>query len=587
MMLSAFALIACCLASVVLGAPYSNFAQHHLPPTLLSSRHILRARSLTDLKDNAALTDCLLSSRLNVIDPARNDSSMYWDAAQSDNLAFHFHPYAIVYPRSTQEVSAAVICAAKNGNVAVAARSGGHSFGGFGSGGQDGSLIVDLVRLGDIHSDSAKGVANVGPGARLGDVVKGLWHSGKRGMPHGTCPPVGVGGHALCGGFGPTSRLWGMTTDNILEAEVVLSNGTVVVANKDNHEELFWGLRGAGSFFGIVTRFTFKTYDVAGPWVFLEYRWTSSLKTVADTVKTIEAIQAFAMSESNPAELGFHLQIQQPNMGDPPGGTVSMHMRGAFRGSLATFNGTVAQALQAELDRRGLPLVPDGVRTDEVDYLRLMEDWDDFGKADDKLDTLAERLRHNQFLARTSLTMDNTKALSTAAVDNVVQLLWQRAKASTSTENWAWNVYMELFGGSHARHLDKELVEASSMQQRDALWLIQTSVGMMPNTPFNIEARNLLQQIDAKWKQSLANDGIVEKSYSCYVDLSLGDEEWKEAYYGKEALERITILKHRYDPIDLFRNPHRIPRIDDKKTLSKIGGDAGDNYVAVSHPLPR
>lgn len=82
--------------------------------------------------------------------------------------------------------------------------------------------------------------AIVGGGVRLGSMAKDLYDQNKRAVSHGICPPVGIGGHSTHGGWGFTSRAWGLTLDHILELEVVLANGTIVRATPKKNSDIFW-----------------------------------------------------------------------------------------------------------------------------------------------------------------------------------------------------------------------------------------------------------------------------------------------------------------------------------------------------------
>lgn len=77
-------------------------------------------------------------------------------------------------------------------------------------------------------------------GLRLGDVAQGLFNNGERALAHGTCPYVGVGGHTSFGGYGFTSRKYGLAMDQVVEAEIVLANGTIVNASANENADLFW-----------------------------------------------------------------------------------------------------------------------------------------------------------------------------------------------------------------------------------------------------------------------------------------------------------------------------------------------------------
>lgn len=142
-----------------------------------SDHHRLQTRAVT-------LADCLGNKNV----PVRFASSPDFDElAEPYNLRLPYTPAAIVLPTTPQHVSDAVLCAAESG-VKVQAKSGGHSYASFSSGGKNGSLIVNLEPLQEISLDNETGVAKVGGGVRLGNMALGIFEQGRRGLPHGTCP---------------------------------------------------------------------------------------------------------------------------------------------------------------------------------------------------------------------------------------------------------------------------------------------------------------------------------------------------------------------------------------------------------------
>lgn len=581
------------LALAALVASIANAVPNYRPPEdILATlpfewyRGIPSPDELANLHPRASsgqLESCLLSSDLEIVTPKLNSSEAFWDAAQSDNLHFHWHPSAIVYPRTAQQVSRAVTCAAQHGNVAVSPRSGGHSFAGSGSGGQDGSLIVDLKYLDHVTLRSDGNSADIGPGTRLGDVVKGLWKDGhEKAMPHGTCPPVGVGGHALCGGFGPTSRRWGMTTDNILQAEVVLANGSIVTANSGNTRELLWGLKGAGHNFGIVTNFRFQTYEARGPHVFFEYRWSATLKSGEEMARIVSAAQDFAQ-DNLPAEIGFHVQVQGPGNGDPTGGTLSLHIRGMYMGSLDDFQHQVISRLWKHMREHDAPQ-PEKSREEEMSYLRLMEEWDDFGSAGDKLDTIAERIHRNNFIARTAIAMSQRGFKHNTLKDAFQFLLDSQVRLNRQqpARVWSWNTYLEMYGGSNARHRAADIVAATSFPHRDGTWLIQSSIGTYGSHSFDSEAIKMIDALDDNWVGAIRTDGLERRAFTCYADSHLSESQWKELYFGGETLRRLERLKENVDPYNLFRNGQSLSGMKSKAVMAS----AGDGYSHDVHPLP-
>lgn len=165
-------------------------------------------------------------------------SSDFSQLAQPYNLRLPYTPAVIVLPTTVQHISDAVTCAAKY-NVKVQPRGGGHSYAAFSLGGQDGAMVIDLQSFQEVSLD-ANNVAKVGGGVRLGNLAQGIFDQKQRALPHGTCPGVGVGGHATHGGFGLSSRAWGLTLDTIVGLDVVLANGNFVKATSTAYPDIYY-----------------------------------------------------------------------------------------------------------------------------------------------------------------------------------------------------------------------------------------------------------------------------------------------------------------------------------------------------------
>ena len=167
---------------------------------------------------------------------------------------FHdVRPQAVVLCRTPEDVVEAIAFARRSG-IEVAVRSGGHDFAGRSSGP---GMILDLTPM---HSlEVSEGLATVGPGLRLGDLYAAL-AGHEVTIPGGCGATVGIGGQALGGGLGLLGRSRGLTSDQLVAAEVVLADGRVVECDERRHEDLFWALRGAGAQgLGVVTRLTLRT----------------------------------------------------------------------------------------------------------------------------------------------------------------------------------------------------------------------------------------------------------------------------------------------------------------------------------------
>jgi FAD/FMN-containing dehydrogenase len=169
-------------------------------------------------------------------------------------------PALVLQPASAHDVAAAVGFARDHG-LLLSIKGGGHNIAGTAM--APGGLTLDLSRLRQVTVDPDAKLAHVEPGCLLGEVDQATQAHGLATVL-GFVSETGVAGLTLGGGFGYLSRRFGWTVDNLAEVEVVTADGQLRTANRDQHPELFWALRGGGGNFGVITRFSFHLHEV-GP----------------------------------------------------------------------------------------------------------------------------------------------------------------------------------------------------------------------------------------------------------------------------------------------------------------------------------
>ena len=167
-------------------------------------------------------------------------------------------PGLIARPASADEV-ASLVGFARDHGLLLAIRGGGHNGPGLGT--CDDGVVIDMSLLKDVQVDPEARTVRVGGGCTWGEVDAATGEYGLA-TPSGIISTTGVGGLTLGGGMGHLTRKYGLTIDNLLEAELVLASGETVRASADEHPDLYWAIRGGGGNFGVVTSFMFRLHEV-------------------------------------------------------------------------------------------------------------------------------------------------------------------------------------------------------------------------------------------------------------------------------------------------------------------------------------
>jgi FAD/FMN-containing dehydrogenase len=427
------------------------------------------------------------------------DHPAYDEHRRSFNGALDRRPAVIVPCTTTGEVVAAVR-AARAAALPIAVRGGAHSVAGHGF--ADGALVVSLAAMREIRVDPDARIAHAGGGAQWNDIDAAAFAHGLA-VPGGTFGDTGIGGLTLGGGIGWLMPVAGLTCDNLIEAEVVTADGSVVIAGPDHDRELLWALRGGGGNFGVVTRFTYRLTPV-GPMV------GGSLTYRADAASAVLA-RVEELIERHPTATMPTLTIQRdPEMGPIVGFAIGI------------VDGSDPEPI-LDLLRRDLPVVADdiGPRT----YLELQA----------QNGILPFGLRHywkGHFL----------RALDAPTFESLVE-----ACLAPDAIGEAFILIEGMTGVART-----EPAGGAAFGQRAARW--NASAIAIWESPED-------DAVAIGWARRVA--ALLEPlsfSGGGYVNYSPVDESAERvmAAYGSERWERLVAVKRRYDPDNVFRFNHNI-----------------------------
>jgi FAD/FMN-containing dehydrogenase len=416
-------------------------------------------------------------------------------------------PRAIVYCRTPGDVTATVDYAREHG-IAIAARSGGHSFGGYSA--PTGGIVADVSRMRSIRVDRSSGTAVLGPGVVNLGMDTGLGRQGLA-VPGGTCPTVGIGGLTMGGGFGYSSRSFGLIADNLLELELVTAAGRRVRCSATEHPDLFWACRGGGGGnFGIATAFRFRVRPAPDVAIYqLAWRWS-------DAAAVLDAWQHWAPDA--PDELFSTCGISRSGSTAP-----AVASQGQFFGSPERLSELLQPLLAAA--------PPTQQRIAPVSFVAAQRLW-----AACRPEHCDERAP-NPYAVKTDFLDAPMPAAGIAAMIDGLER-WPGSAATGPPTGIEWNSW----GGA----INRVPSDATAFVHRDARVLaIYGATWSRRDSSARIAAIRAWQQRLYAAMRPYAS-GFA---YQNLIDPTLRD--WRHAYYGAN-LPRLVAVKRRWDPHGVF-----------------------------------
>jgi FAD/FMN-containing dehydrogenase len=418
-------------------------------------------------------------------------------------------PAVIVQAIGAEDVSPTLQLARDTG-WPLAIRGGGHNVAGNGT--VDGGIVLDMGALNAVDVDPMRREVRVGAGARLADVDRAT-EPFDLAVPLGVVSGTGVAGLTLGGGIGWLTRAYGLTIDNLLAVDLILASGESVTASAASHQDLFWGLRGGGGNFGVVTSFTFRAHPLehdvlAGSLIYERSRWEDALEAFVDWAGNV------------PDELTTLITFTVPppdwDLGEQPLMFIGVAWAGADRA-----------AGEAAIGRLQASCPPDHRSLDPIR-------WRDFQASFDAMmpDGVRAYWRNASF-----------DRLDRQMIETLVEHCGRQAKPGTAVD-------LHHMGGAFGRVADG----ATAFPNRAArFWL--NMYGFWPDAADD--------QALTAWVKDCSEAMRPFAMAGQYVNfLGLDDDDPRQKAldaYGPATLKRLGDVKRRYDPDNLFRLNHNIP----------------------------
>ncbi len=441
-----------------------------------------------------------------VITPTDTD---YDEARRVWNGMIDKRPALIVRAAGSDDVAPTIAFARETG-LPLAIRGGGHNVAGNGS--VEGGIVLDMGGLTAVTVDPDARLVRVDAGATLGDIDRAT-------APHDLAVPIGVvsgtgiAGLTLGGGVGWLVRQHGLTIDNLVGADVILADGSLVHASADEHPDLFWGLRGGGGNFGVVTSFTFRAHPLShaafvGTLMYAKARWAEALPAYLEWTAGL------------PDQLSTMLTFLVPPAEWELGDEVLMVVGFAWAGADRQEGEALVAQLQAACS-------PDVAVLDPTT-------WIDFQSSVDS-----------------AMPKGSRAYWRNASFDRFDRPMIETVIEHCTAQTWVGTaVDIHHMGGAFGRVAE----DATAYPSRAGEFLL--NIYGFWTDPADDPAR-------IAWVKGFSNamrPYAIEGQYVNFLGHDEIDAQRKAlAAYGPAKLARLSQVKRRYDPENLFRINHNIP----------------------------
>ncbi|OJD32609.1 berberine-like protein [Diplodia corticola] len=494
-----------------------------LKKLLVQSLLFASTTALAAAQESASLEECLGQVG------ATFDGEPTWANETSPwQLRITPKPITVIHPETSDDIATALSCA-QQFSLKVSALNGGHSYGAYGLGGNDGALVINMEKFTDISYDETAETLTYGGGSRVGPVATWLWNNHGRHFPHVRANWVGLAGSSIGGGFGTTSRFLGTPMDYLSSVTYMLYNGTIVTASRDENPDLFWVAQGAGSSYGILLSLTTKTWKPVHTHVTnFTITLDANTTTLDDGVSALLAIQDYALSGGCPDTLALRWSLTAP----PYSGS------GYFYGDPADFNATIAPLMAALPASTTITTAVEDFWSMEVIASPALN-----GSAD----TFPPR---NMYLQAVVLREDQPFTRESA------KALYEHTTLAFNRTDLTKFGFLDLWGGVSRDIQDGD----TSFAHADSLWLVRWE-GRLQTTLSEWPADGIeyMQAGFRPFLDTLREEGVPVRGFVNYRDTELKEAEWSERLYA-DNYPRMKEIKKQVDPLGMFStNAQSIP----------------------------